>query len=228
MSGVMSLFFCGIVMAHYNFYNMSEQSRISSSYVFESLAHFAEMTVFTYMGVSLFVTSVKWEFSFMLLGIIFCVIGRFCNIFPLSWLVNIRRRIPISKKMQFVIFFAGLRGAVAYALSMQLTPESEKEEDKISVEVVQTTTLTIVIFTTFFLGGTTSKILDRLGMKNHSEGGDEARSARVGAGESDTHQEQRRSGGMHGLWRRIDNAYANHTWGQKVHPLHPLRAPPAG
>ena len=107
------------------------------------------MTVFTYMGASLFVFFCQVEFSFMILGIIFCIIGRFCNIFPLSWLANILQKRPISRKMQFVIFFAGLRGAVAYALAMQLTPGSDSEAEKVSVEVMQTTTLTIVILLHF-------------------------------------------------------------------------------
>ena len=37
LSGIMALFFCGITLSHYNFYNLSESSQISSTYVFEAV-----------------------------------------------------------------------------------------------------------------------------------------------------------------------------------------------
>ena len=52
LSGVMALFFCGISLGHYNFYNLSRQTKISSTYMFETFASLAETSVFAYMGVS--------------------------------------------------------------------------------------------------------------------------------------------------------------------------------
>jgi NhaP-type Na+/H+ or K+/H+ antiporter len=62
-----------------------------------------------------------------------------------------------------VMVFAGLRGAVAYALSQQLkTPLDGRDQ---SVQVIQSTTLAVIIFTTFCLGGTTSPLLSAMKMK---------------------------------------------------------------
>lgn len=53
---------------------------------------------------------------FFLLCMIYCLIGRVANIFPLSYLANFGRKQKIPFKMQVVMWFAGLRGAIAFAL----------------------------------------------------------------------------------------------------------------
>ena len=172
LSGVVAIFFYAITISHYNFYNLSEQSKISSTYVFQAMAKTSESVVFVYMGLSLFTSSNTWEITFFLLGTCFCLIGRLLNIFPLAWAANLARddSNQISKKMQFVMCFAGLRGAVSYALSRQLSPDTGNPR---GIEVIQSTTLGIIIFTTFFLGGTTEPVLHRLGMKASGATGSE-------------------------------------------------------
>lgn len=167
LSGVVAIFFYAITIAHYNFYNLSEQSKISSTYVFQAMAKTSESVVFVYMGLSLFTSSNKWDIGFLFLGVIFCLIGRVLNIFPLARAANLARddSTQISNKMQFVMCFAGLRGAVSYALSRQLSPDTGNSH---GIEVIQSTTLGIIIFTTFFLGGTTEPVLDKLGLKSSS------------------------------------------------------------
>jgi len=75
------------------------------------------------------------------------------NIFPLSYIVNYFREHKISKKMMFVMWFSGLRGAIAYALALHLEFEEEKRR------VVVTTTLIIVLFTIIILGGSTMPVM---------------------------------------------------------------------
>ncbi|KAJ0398512.1 hypothetical protein P43SY_004091 [Pythium insidiosum] len=50
LSGIMSLFFCGITMAHYNSYNLSKESQVTAEHIFKSFALTAEFFVFLYMG----------------------------------------------------------------------------------------------------------------------------------------------------------------------------------
>ena len=85
--------------------------------------------------------------------------GRLVNIFPLSAMVNRFREHKITKKMMFIMWFSGLRGAIAYALSLHL--EFEKETRRVLV----TTTLIIVLFTIFVLGGSTMPLLKFLKSK---------------------------------------------------------------
>ena len=74
-------------------------------------------------------------------------------------MVNRFREHKITKKMMFIMWFSGLRGAIAYALSLHL--EFEKETRRVLV----TTTLVIVLFTIFVLGGSTMPLLKFLKSK---------------------------------------------------------------
>ena len=120
MSGIMALFFTGITLSHYNFYNLSESSQISSTYVFEAVASFSETIVFAYLGTTIFSDVHRWNIWMILFAIVACALARAANTFPLSALVNLKRKIKISRNMQIVIWFAGLRGAVAFALALTL------------------------------------------------------------------------------------------------------------
>ena len=158
MSGIMALFFCGITLSHYNFFNLSEASQGASAYVFETLASISETLVFVYMGTTVFTGSLQyWDVGFIFLSIVFCLLGRALNTFPLSWCANLRRKRKVPLKMQFLIWFAGLRGAIAFALASTMTTKNH--------HVIVTTTMTIVMLTTFLCGSMTEPLLTRLDLK---------------------------------------------------------------
>jgi NhaP-type Na+/H+ or K+/H+ antiporter len=52
LSGIMSLFFCGICLAHYNFYNITVESQDASLLMFKSLAQLCETFVFAFLGIT--------------------------------------------------------------------------------------------------------------------------------------------------------------------------------
>jgi sodium/hydrogen exchanger 8 len=54
LSGIMALFFCGIVLAHYNSYNLSKTSQTTAEEIFAALSTVAESFVFMYMGMGFF------------------------------------------------------------------------------------------------------------------------------------------------------------------------------
>ena len=117
LSGIMSLFFCGLVMSHYNSYNLSATSQVTAHYIFKSLAVLSEFFVFLFIGMGIFTGKFKnWNLLFFIFCIIFCMIGRCCNTFPLSVVANLGRNRGISLQMQCLIWFAGLRGAISFAL----------------------------------------------------------------------------------------------------------------
>lgn len=158
-SGIMSLFFCGIIMSHYNSYNLSPISQITAHNIFKSLAVLSEYFVFLYIGMGLFTgTLIKQvNFLFFFLCTAYCLIARAFNIFPLSFLANTCRKKKIPIKMQVVMWFAGLRGAIAFALSQNMPREHRG--------VYVSTTLLIVIFTTIICGGLTEPMLSQMGMR---------------------------------------------------------------
>lgn len=117
LSGIMSLFFCGIVMSHYNRYNLSPTSQITSHNIFKSMAVLSEYFVFLYIGMGVFTGRyTQINVLFFVLCTIFCLVARVFNIFPLSYIANWGRKETIPLKMQVVMWFAGLRGAIAFAL----------------------------------------------------------------------------------------------------------------
>jgi len=154
MSGIMALFFQGIVLGHYNAYNLSMVAHVASEQIFSTFATLTETIVFVYMGMGVFTGGFQnWDLTFTCVAFVSCLIARAMNIFPLSFVANLcrGRSNNISAKMQVVLWFAGLRGAIAFALSENM-PGPHRE-------VYTTATLTICIITTVFCGGFTERML---------------------------------------------------------------------
>jgi sodium/hydrogen exchanger 8 len=216
LSGVMALFFCGIVLAHYNVHNLSPDSQETAHVTFKAFATITETTVFAYMGIAPWVGHfADWSGAFISLGVLACLLARACNTFPLSWLANTRRKVKIPLKMQFVIWFAGLRGAIAFALSLNMpTPANGTWNN----DIIVTTTLSIVVFTTFVAGGLTEPMLSCMGMREgevtHGEDQPETSAAAELADPAakDSHTE-RTYGGMHLFWKRLDENYLKPVFG---------------
>ena len=224
LSGIMALFFCGIVLAHYNSYNLSKTSQVTAHEVFESLACLSETFVFMFMGMGFFTGRFSdWDFVFVVMAILFCLLGRALNTFPISAIANMSRSHKVPMRMQFVIWFAGLRGAIAFALSQNM-PGAHKE-------VYETTTLSVVIFTTVVCGGLTEPLLSRMGMKRQDNGTERDDAAyemmqlsadddpSPGAGVA-LHRRFARnlSLGVHGMWKDIDNRYMKPLFGGRERP----------
>ncbi|VEN51886.1 unnamed protein product [Callosobruchus maculatus] len=153
LSGIMAILFCGIVMSHYTHFNLSTVTQITMQQTLRTLAFIAETCVFAYLGLALFSFKHRVEPALVVWSIILCLIGRACNIFPLAFLVNKFREHQITKKMMFIMWFSGLRGAISYALSLHLNFSDETRH------VIITTTLIIVLVTTLFFGGSTMPLL---------------------------------------------------------------------
>ncbi|KAG9340985.1 hypothetical protein JZ751_020179 [Albula glossodonta] len=82
-------------------------------------------------------------------------LGRAANIYPLSLLLNLGRRNKINPNFQHMMMFAGLRGAMTFALSIRDTATYARQ-------MMFTTTLLIVFFTVWICGGGTTQMLSCL------------------------------------------------------------------
>jgi NhaP-type Na+/H+ or K+/H+ antiporter len=83
------------------------------------MAFAAETFLFAYIGLSAVTFSYDNSVGLALGAFVLCLIGRVLNIVPLSLIVNQFRTSKISFTMQFVLWFAGLRGIIAFALAVQ-------------------------------------------------------------------------------------------------------------
>ncbi|XP_032569700.1 sodium/hydrogen exchanger 6 isoform X7 [Drosophila sechellia] len=156
LTGVVAVLFCGICQAHYTYNNLSEDSRQRTKQIFELLNFLAENFIFSYIGVSMF-TFPKHHFDagFIITAFICAAIGRAVNVYPLSWLLNIKRKPKISTNFQHMLFFAGLRGAMSFALAIRNTVSAERQ-------TMLTATSLIVIFTVVIQGGAANFLLNWL------------------------------------------------------------------
>lgn len=120
---------------------------------------------FAYLGITAVISfkpvfHLSWSFSLIFWTLILCFVSRAANIFLFCSLANLGRKRRIPFKMQCVMWFAGLRGAIAFALALN-TPTTHSA-------TIVTTTLSVVIFTTLICGGFTEPLLSLLGLKQSS------------------------------------------------------------
>uniref|UniRef100_A0A4W5RDB0 Solute carrier family 9 member A6a n=1 Tax=Hucho hucho TaxID=62062 RepID=A0A4W5RDB0_9TELE len=152
-TGVVAVLFCGITQAHYTFNNLSPESQDRSKQLFELLNFLAENFIFSYMGLALFTFKNHIFNPTFIVGAFLAVfLGRAANIYPLSFLLNLGRRNKISSNFQHMMMFAGLRGAMTFALSIRDTATYARQ-------MMFTTTLLIVFFTVWVCGGGTTQML---------------------------------------------------------------------
>lgn len=126
MSGIVGILIGAAVLAHYGHPNLSSVGQLSSSQLFKSIAYVSETFVFIYLGIALTSFNHKWDTMTVLTAIIFTLFSRLANIFPLAAVINMyRNEDRISGKTQFIMWFSGLRGAIAFALSLNFPGGNE-------------------------------------------------------------------------------------------------------
>ncbi|KAI1318692.1 monovalent cation:H+ antiporter, CPA1 (nhx1) [Mortierella claussenii] len=165
LSGIVSLLFCGITLKHYAYESMSQRSKRTTKSLFQVLAQLSENFIFIYLGLTLFTeTDLDYKPLFILFTFIFICISRYSAVFPLSSLINmisvyvLKRSDTLSRPHQVMLFWAGLRGAVAFALAAGLDGVNE-------AAALRTTILVVVVLSVIVFGGTTARMLAILGVK---------------------------------------------------------------
>jgi len=158
MSGIVSLFFAGVCHSHYCFYNVSARAHLTTLGAFETIAFLSETFVFTYLGLQVVVMPHDVDWGLLVSALPLCLLSRAANIFPLAALANRLRTIPIPFNMQVMQWLCGLRGAIAYALVINLP------QQKGGTQVLETATLMVVVVTTLVGGAATGPMLALLGL----------------------------------------------------------------
>ncbi|KAH9305083.1 hypothetical protein KI387_009487, partial [Taxus chinensis] len=100
LSGILTVFFCGIVMSHYTWHNVTESSRITTKHTFATMSFIAETFIFLYVGMDA-LDMEKWKMTKSSTGTFFGIfssvlslvlLGRAAFVFPLSALSNYMQR----------------------------------------------------------------------------------------------------------------------------------------
>lgn len=172
LSGIVSLFFFGVVLAHYNWYNLSEPSKVASKVVFRTLAMLAESCVFIYLGVvaALSFGRFHWHLGLVFVSLVLITVARAAHIFPFSSMLNVQRhQQKINRNMTIMLWFSGLRGAIAFALALRIPcnagPRANRGESECkNSDLLVTTTISIVLVTTMVVGTAMEYLASVLGM----------------------------------------------------------------
>lgn len=161
LSGIMSSLFCAVMMDHYTMWNLSTATRQAVHSLFQMLAEVAEAFVFVYLGMAVFTFSTHdFKLGFSLMVFFYCMLARALTVFPLSAALNTKRKRQLTPPIQAVQFVSGLRGAVAFALALEV-PRHRDE--------FVSTTLFQVFLTILIFGGMTYPILNKLNLTAESE-----------------------------------------------------------
>lgn len=164
LSGVMTLFFSALVLAHYNWYNLSLTSRKTTRNGFTAISKLAEQVVFLYLG-GIFSISLhpkqnyEWDGHLVWITLLLCFLARFLYVAPLTMLDNCFRRMAgqkeITAKMTFVIWFSGMRGSVAFALVMNIADDTNP---------LLTTSIIVCLITLTLCGSVMEPVLERFAL----------------------------------------------------------------
>lgn len=108
------------------------------------------------LGLSVFALREGFSLSFIIWTALFCLASRACHVYPLTYVLNrtVRKHSEITRNQQHMIWYSGLRGAVAFALAKSFPGEKQNE--------VIATTMLIILISIFLMGGGTVSMLNLL------------------------------------------------------------------
>ncbi|CAD6272930.1 unnamed protein product [Miscanthus lutarioriparius] len=143
LSGILTVFFCGIVMSHYTWHNVTESSRVTTKHTFATLSFIAEIFLFLYVGMDALDIE-KWKLA------------------SSSPKKPIALSAIILGLVMVIIWWAGLmRGAVSIALAYNKFTSSGHTEVRVNAIMI-TSTVIVVLFSTMVFGLLTKPLLSLL------------------------------------------------------------------
>jgi len=149
LSGILSVFFCGLTLSYYAWHSLTLEAKSSTKITFDTLSMCAEAYCFACIGMSTNnIQEDHWSWKLLLVMLVALVISRAVAIYTISFLgwITLPKNFTICIKEQTVLFVGGLvRGAIAWAQVSQVTGVKH-------AELIQTTTLGVIIVTTLAFG----------------------------------------------------------------------------
>jgi len=158
-SGVLAVVAAGLMSGNMGERAMSPTTRIALVNLWEYFAFLANSAVFLMIGLDVEVISLvsKWRLVLWAIGAV--LVSRALSIYGLARLGN-----PIPGRWRHVLFWGGLRGAIALALALSL-PHDFGPDRRTLIEM----TYGVVLFSLVVQGLSMNGLLDRLGITEKSE-----------------------------------------------------------
>ena len=156
LSGVLATLTAGLIIGNVGHLAISAKSRAAVEEFWEYAAFVANSLIFLLIGMRLANQDYKFVWLPALIAVLIVTLGRALAIYPLS-LLFARSRLRINQRHQHILFWGGLRGALALALALGLPPEIPGREAIITVAFA------VVAFSIFVQGMTIKPLMRRLG-----------------------------------------------------------------
>eukprot|EP01025_Chloroclados_australasicus_P047391 TRINITY_DN5297_c0_g1_i3.p1 TRINITY_DN5297_c0_g1~~TRINITY_DN5297_c0_g1_i3.p1 ORF type:complete len:609 (+),score=59.03 TRINITY_DN5297_c0_g1_i3:263-2089(+) len=169
LSGIVAILFNGIVAAKYMRRNLSEETAEYLPQLLKVLAYLSETFVFIYIGITLFLDDQSWSngltWSFLIISFFALAWSRFVNIVPNTYIINKWRvsEKQIPWQFQVMMWWSGLRGAIAFALALRSKEDLEEDRAE-TANVFKTTTFFLVLITVLINGGACSYLMNVFGL----------------------------------------------------------------
>ena len=155
-SGVLATLTAGILIGNFGFPTAySDKGRAFMMDFWEFMAFLANSIIFFLSGVREANQSFWNSIGMVAVAIVVVTFGRAAAIYPLSMIFN-GSKMQIERNHQHILFWGGLRGALALALALGLPPELEYGEQ------ILTAAFGVVAFSIFVQGLTMIPLLRRL------------------------------------------------------------------
>ncbi|KAM8846991.1 sodium/hydrogen exchanger 1 isoform 1-T1 [Synchiropus picturatus] len=164
LSGIMALIACGAVMRPYVEANISHKSHTTIKYFLKMWSSVSETLIFIFLGVATVDGDHKWDWTFVTVTVILCLVARVIGVVGLTFVINKFRIVKLTTKDQFIIAYGGLRGAIAFSLGFLL-----KEDHFPLRRLFLTAIITVIFFTVFVQGMTIKPLVELLAVKKKQE-----------------------------------------------------------
>jgi len=163
LSGVLATLTSGLIIGNVGHMSLSASSRQAVEDFWEYAAFVANSLIFLLIGIQLARPAYHFFWLSALIAIGVVLIGRALAIYPLS-LVFLRSSLRLKLRHQHILFWGGLRGALALALALGLPSDTPAREEIITVAFA------VVAFSLFVQGLTIAPLMRRLGeMAPHTD-----------------------------------------------------------
>lgn len=156
LSGVLATLTAGLIIGNVGHLAIAAETREAVEEFWEYAAFVANSLIFLLIGMRLANQNYGFVLLPALIAIVIVTLGRALAIYPLS-LLFARSKLRIKSSHQHLLFWGGLRGALALALALGLPTEMPGREAIITVAFA------VVAFSIFVQGLTIKPLLRRLG-----------------------------------------------------------------
>ncbi|MER2597908.1 MAG: Na+/H+ antiporter [Caldilineales bacterium] len=159
ISGVIAVVTAGLLVGNYGSQrSMSPSTRIVIENFWEYVAFIANSFVFLLIGLTIDLPLLLNNLGYIVVGIAAVLIGRAIAVYGLGWIID-RPRGRLTMTYRHVLFWGGLRGAIALALALSLPALPDDWRNSLLAM-----TFGVVLFTLLIQSTTIKGLLDRLGL----------------------------------------------------------------